>query len=114
MAKLSALQPADIRKVAIPVGDDDTLNLEVDASVLTIGWQGRVNEAIAREDGLAFAREFFTLVKEWDLEDDDGDVLPLTEDTIDQLSMATFGTLVTQVTEQLNPNAKAPQKSHKR
>lgn len=114
MAKLSVLQPADIRKVAIPVGDDDTLNLDVDASVLTIGWQSRVNKAMADEDVNAFAAEFFSLVQEWDLEDDDGEILPLTEDTINQLSIKTFGTLVQQVTEHLSPNVTAPQKSRKR
>ena len=113
MAKLSALQPADIRKVEIPVGGD-TLHMDVDASVLTIGWQHRVNKAVADEDVAAFAVEFFSLVQEWDLEDDDGEILPLTEETINQLSVKTFGMLVERVTEQLNPNAEAPRKSRKR
>lgn len=112
MARLSALQPEDIRSVEIPVADE-TLHIKVDASVMTIGWQKRLNRAGAEEDINAFATEFFRLVKEWDLEDDDGEILPLETETVELLSVATFIRLVEAIGDKLNPNSVTPRKSRK-
>ena len=110
MAKLSAIQPKDIRSLTIEIGEVE-VNLDVDMSAFTIGWQKRFAEEEAKGNISGVAREFFTLVKKWDVTDDKDKVLPLDETTIEALSIKTFGGLVQAITKALDPNELAPKQS---
>ena len=109
MAKLSALQPVEIRKIAIDVNDIE-VNVEVDVSAFTIGWQKRFQEASKASDVAAVAHEFFTIVRAWDVEDDKGKTLPLDATSIESLSMRTFIVMANEITGKLDPNDFTPRK----
>lgn len=107
MPRLSAFQERDIKPVTVVLHGAE-LHFDIDMNAFTIGWQKRMNAAAKAGDISAVANEFFTLVKKWDIEDDKGKVLPLTEASIDQLSIGTFGSLSRLITEALDPNDFAP------
>lgn len=107
MARLSDIQSVDLKPVDIEM-NGVSVHFEIDQNAFTIGWQKRMNVAIKSNDIGEIAENFFELVKEWDIEDDEGEVLPLDETSFDQLSFETFTTLSVLITEALVPNASSP------
>lgn len=103
MPKLSQIQPEEIKTVVIPFGGED-LTVTVVASRCTVGWQRKAKEIGDEGDAGASADHFFTVVKDWDLEEEDGSKFPLDASGIDRLGVKTINKLATSIGEALRPN----------
>lgn len=107
MPRLSDFQAVDLQPVDVEM-NGVSVHFEIDKSAFTIGWQRRMDASIKSNDISLIAGNFFELVKEWDVTDDDDEILPLDETSFDQLSFETFATLSVLITEALVPNAPTP------
>jgi hypothetical protein len=123
MPKLSAIQNDNTTlKVVIPFEGGD-LNLVVYPNRIT-GKRTKEMQALAdmtdedMPEGVTVedraAELLFDVIKSWDLEDDDGAVLPFNAATQALLSVATMTTIYTEIGEQTNPNSAKSKKSRGR
>ena len=104
MPKLSSIQKSNaLREVPIDFGDGEVLTLTIDGNLFTVGFLKRL-QALDESDLPAFADMFFSLVKAWDLTDDNGKVLPFKQSTIESLRIETFVAIVKRINESQNPN----------
>ena len=88
--KLSAIQPPqEPRELVLDFGEAGTVTMMVDPDKFDLGRQRRIRQAIKDNDNAAIADELFTAVLEWDLEDDDGEVIPLDESGVDRMHYGT-------------------------
>ncbi len=115
MPKLSKIQKADETvDVEIPFGDPtDPMHLTVYPNRIT-GKRRRELQALDDDDTEGYAELFFDIIKEWDLTDDKGVVLPFSADTVDVLSVKTTMTIFTEIGESTNPNPKTSKGSRRR
>ncbi len=103
MPKLSQIQHEEIKDVVIPFGSE-SLTVTIVASRATVGWQRKAKQVGDEEGAGASADHFFTVVKDWDLEDDDGNKIPLDASGIDLLGVKTINKLAVSIGEALRPN----------
>jgi len=105
MVKLSAISKQETRPVAIDFGDGDVLNLTIDPSAITLAWTDRTAELTKNPDIVAIADHFFIAVKDWDLTDEEGTVLPLDDSTIGALPVGVFLHIMSHLGDSLAPKA---------
>lgn len=113
MVRLSAIQQENIKTITIEIADEEVA-FKVDTNALTIGWDRRFNNAARAGDISGVADTFFSLVKDWDITDDDDEKLPLDESSVDLLSIATFTQITQLLLEELDPNDLAPMQAAKK
>jgi hypothetical protein len=88
--KLSAIQKTqEDRDIVLDFGDAGSLNMTVRPSQYTIGHQRQLKKAIREKDVATQADLLFAAVVSWDMTDEEGEVLPLDESSIDQLTQST-------------------------
>ncbi len=108
MPQLSKLKNrSNPKDVVIDFGGGDVLTVTLDANKFTYRLQKEMTRAVDDGDADRIAELFFTPVDAWDLTDDDGNVLPMTAATIDDLGVATVREIFTKISGVLNPNASA-------
>lgn len=99
---LSKLQPLDpTRDVTLDFGEAGTLKMTIDPNNFTIGRQRAIKQAGRENDIPGMADALFSIVKGWDLVDDEGKTLPLDESGIDYLKTATVMNIFNKLTEAL-------------
>lgn len=97
---LSAIQQEQpTRDIVLDFEDAGTVNMTIDPDRYTIGWQRRIRAAIKDNDAAGLADAFFSVVLAWDLADDAGDTLPLTQEGIDHLRLETVTTIMRKMNE---------------
>lgn len=102
MPKLGQIQKdLETKDVTITFEDGVTLGLKVLMGKFTVGWQRKAKEI--GDDISGIADHFFSAVKDWDLEDDNGKKLPLDQSSIDMLGIGTLFSIMSLMTEQLSP-----------
>ena len=95
MPSLRKIQPAlEPRELALNFGTDDDgeaviVTLTVQPDEFTVGRSRKIKQAGRTNDVPLFCDALFAVVKDWDITDDDGNVLPLNEDGIDYLRFET-------------------------
>ncbi len=114
MPKLSRIQKADeTREVEVDFGDGEILNVVCYPNRIT-GKRRRELQQLDEDDTERHAELFFDVLKSWDLEGDDGTVLPFDADTVDMLSILTTIRLFTEIGEAVNPDPKTRKRSRGR
>lgn len=101
--KLSALT-ADRRTVTVPFGDE-SLTLVYHPSAINAVQEAR--ELEDREKGqhlLAQARSLAEIIASWDLQDDEGKRVPVSEEVLAQLGLDVTGALTRAILDDLLPN----------
>ncbi len=53
---------------------------------------------------------FFTLVADWDVQDDTGETMPLTEESLSMIGLGIIGEIMEQIGDILNPKVKPAKK----
>lgn len=102
MPRLSEIQTYEVKKIQVEYNGLE-IEFEVDPGKLTLGWQDRVSSA---KDAQELSDVFFTLVKGWDITDDDGNVLPTDVSALSEITVPTFVALSGLIVSALLPNAK--------
>lgn len=102
MPRLSDLQTGGLKPITIEYNGLEVA-LKVDPLEHTLGWQKKVIAAAESDDVDTLSTTFFKVVKEWDIEDDDGNILPLDVTAFDLLTVATFGALSRLIMERMVP-----------
>lgn len=87
-------------KVVLDFGDEGSLTLTFDPSKLTVGRVKRLSRAGRENDFGAVAEEFFDILIDWDLLDDEGNTMPFTEETVDALGIDVFVQIVAELGKQ--------------
>ncbi len=114
MPKLSRIQKADeTLEVPVPFEDGEVLTVVCYPNRFT-GKRKRELRALDEDDYEAQAELFFDVLKEWDLEGEDGTVLPFNAETAELLSSKTTLRLFTEIMETINPDPKRSKKSRGR
>lgn len=103
--KNSAIKFREVKKYRIDFGEDGDLNVEYYPNALTLSLQKKVNAAAEADDLETIAEEFFTVVKSWDVQDDDGKVLPINRETLADLGIETLNSIIMQLRGSESPNA---------
>lgn len=94
----------DVTKdVALDFEEDGELNLVIVPSRFTVGLQRRITEASNDNDIARMADLFFSVVKTWDMVDESGEVMPMDQSTIDDLSLDTFFKILSKLGESIGP-----------
>jgi hypothetical protein len=100
--KLSAIQPRqEPRELVLDFGEAGTVNMTVLPDKFTLGHQRAIKRAQKESDLPAMADVLFSAIEEWDLEDDDGEVIPLDESGIDKFTFVTALGIANKMTEAL-------------
>ncbi len=114
MPKLSRIQKVDeTREVEVDFGDGEILTVVCYPNRFT-GKRQRELRAVDDEDYERQAELFFDVLKEWDLEGEDGKVLPFNAETAELLSSATTVRIFTEIMETISPDPKRSKKSRGR
>jgi hypothetical protein len=108
--KLSAIQPPqEPREIVLDFEEAGSVTMIVDPGKFDLGRQRRIRQAIKDNDNAAIADELFVAVLEWDLEDDDGDLIPLDESGVDRMQYGTVLLIASKMNEALGaPKAETP------
>jgi hypothetical protein len=100
--KLSAIQPAqDTKDITLDFGEAGTIEMTVIPDKFTVGRQRKLHKAIKDNDQAGQVDMMFDVVKKWDLTDDAGKPLPLTQKGIDQLRTETVTAIAKKMSEAL-------------
>ena len=104
MPSLDQIQKPEIRELRIEFveNDPDPLLMDVDMSLMTVGWHRGFKQFEDNDVG-GVADHFFAPVKKWNLTGRDKKVLPLNAEGLDQLSLETFWDLVSKMGEAASP-----------
>lgn len=111
--KLSAIQPPEeLREIVLDFGDAGTVEMTVDPSTFTLGRQRAIRRAQDNNDTAGIADALFAVVRSWDLQNDDGEVIPLDESGVDMLTLGTAVLIANKMTEAMGgPKAETPNAS---
>ena len=111
--KLSAIQPVEgLREITLDFGDAGTIEMTVNPDKFTIGRQRAIKAAQDAQDVAGIADALFAVVTEWDLENDEGEVIPLDETGVDMLKLGTAILVANKMAEALGaPKAETPTSS---
>lgn len=105
MPKLSKLKNRPYLKDAVvDFGDGDVLTARIDVNRFTYRLQKHMAEATKSGDIDRMTDLFFQPMQSWDLTDDDGAVLPMTSETIEDLGVGTVKDLFEAISGAINPN----------
>lgn len=113
MPKLSSIQNAEkVEPVEVNFGDGEVLHLKVYPNRFTQRRQIALEQLDDESDTYYedFADLYFEVLKEWDLTDDGGKVLPFDADTVELLSTPTMLRIGEAVGESINPKSRKTSK----
>lgn len=114
MPKLSKIQKVDeTQDVEVPFEDGEVLHVVCYPNRFT-GKRQRDLRAVDEDDYERQAELFFEVLKEWDLEGDDGKVLPFNAETAELLSSKTTIRLFTEIMDEITPDPKTRKRSRGR
>jgi len=114
MPKLSRIQKADETiEVKVPFEDGEVLTVVCYPNRFTGKRQRQLRE-VDDEDYERQAELFFDVLKEWDLEGDDGKVLPFNAETAELLSAKTTLRFFNEIMDEITPDPKRSKKSRGR
>ena len=100
--KLSDIQPRqEPRELVLDFGDAGTITMTVLPDKFTLGHQRAIRKAQKENDLAAMADVLFSAIEEWDLEDDEGEVIPLDETGVDKFTIVTAVGIANKMTEAL-------------
>lgn len=102
--KNSRMKYREVKTYRIDFGDDGDLNVEYYPNALTLNLQKKVQAAAKENDLQTIADEFFKVVKTWDVQDDDGNVLPINRESLSDLGIRTLNEIIEQLAGNENPN----------
>lgn len=94
------------QRIRLDLGDLGDINATAYPNRITIALEQKLNAAIADGDTATVAAEFSQIIADWDVTDDDGNVLPINEETISMLGIPLVAELFQVVQETLSPKAK--------
>ena len=111
--KLSAIQPhQESRELILDFEEAGTVTMTVQPDKFTLGHQRAIKRAQRDSDLPAMADILFSAIEEWDLEDDDGNIIPLDETGIDKFTFVTALGIANKMTEALGaPKGETPNSS---
>lgn len=99
MPALSSLTRQKLTDVVIDLGDGDVVTMKIDRNRVTPAWASRADDA---EDGVATA--LAEVIVSWDITDDAGVGLPVTSETLTQLSIGSLRELLSRMLEASVPS----------
>lgn len=108
MPKLSAIQqPQDTRELELNFGEDENgepiiVKMTILPDKFTLGRQRQIAKASKSNDMAGLADVVFSVVQSWDVEDDEGNVLPLNQAGIDHLKWETALAITRKMNEALS------------
>ena len=108
--KLSAIQPAqEPREIVLDFGEAGTVTMTVLPDKFNLGRQRAIRKAQAAGDAPGVADALFAVIESWDLEDEDGEVIPLDETGVDRFTLDTAVGIANKMFEALGgPKAETP------
>lgn len=97
------------RTVEVPVGDgDDVVKITYRPGGITPQTEERLHKAIDEQrGGAALVALFADCLIEWDIVDDDGQPLPVTEETLRHLPTVFLAQMAQAITEDMRPNPRS-------
>lgn len=99
---LSKIQPVEeSRDITLDFGEAGTIEMTVLPDRFTLGRQRAIRKAQDANDAAGIADALFAVVESWDLQDDDGNVIPLDESGVDMLQLGTAILIANKMTEAL-------------
>ncbi len=105
MPKLSKLKNRPYLKDAVvDFGDGDVLTMRIDVNKFTYRLQKDMADATRLGDIDRMTDLFFQPMDSWDMTDDDGNVLPMTSQTIEDLGVNNVKDLFEAISGAINPN----------
>lgn len=114
MPRIGNIQQKDFtREVGIEFDGGEVLTVVVYPHRLTRARQEALQE-LDDDDQDGFAGLFFDIIESWDLEDDKGQILPFTAETVALLSMPTMLRLMDGILEAVRPKSKTSPRSRGR
>ena len=111
--KLSDIQPRqEPRELVLDFGEAGSIEMTVLPDKFNLGHQRAIKRAQKENDLPAMADILFSAIEEWDLEDDEGNVIPLDETGVDKFTIVTAIGIANKMTEALGaPKAETPSAS---
>lgn len=97
---MKASSLAKTREVHLDFGEDGDLNLTIDPGALTPATQMKL-AAAGEEDVSVFCEFLPKVIRKWDLTDDAGNIIPLTEVGIADVPFIALGEIFSKMTEAL-------------
>jgi len=106
--KLSHLKAKEAT-LHVPVPDEEPVAVKYKPGELTVELQDRIREfAGSGEDAQGTLAFLLPLISWWDIEDDDGNNVPVSDQTMRIMPMAFLGGIITAMFEDALPNASRP------
>lgn len=105
MPKLSKLKNRpNLKDAVVDFGDGDVVTARIDVNKFTYRLQKDMAAATSAGDIDRMTDLFFAPMESWDVTDDDGAVLPMTSETIEDLGVETVRDLFEAISGAINPN----------
>lgn len=111
--KLSAIR-GEVKKLHFDLGDAGDLNIEYSGKAVKYGdfealWDQQESTTITESQKRKLSTELILkAVLSWDLQTDEGEVLPITQETIEKLPLSLVLEIVGTVGKELNESAQLP------
>ena len=90
LSQYKAKQSAEIKEFTVGFGGAGSITLKMDPSGMDLGYQSRVQDYAEKGNLGAMADEFFSHCIEWNLQDDEGNPLPIEPESWHQLPTQMF------------------------